>query len=1337
MEINKKTSNATYKSVNGVTYYKLRSKLEGDYTKNCGLLGEEIDENFYFLRGYDIKDVYINEAGQLVIERVNSEYEPLLIGLDKSIEKLRFELDKERGTIIITYPDGTVDELEGFYVSGRDFTVPINDSLNGNGSIYNPLRLSEVYRTGTYGSVSEFFDLTKDPTMPEVLGKGYRIITKECVDSFGRLYPYSAVEKIQKKLKEMGSPWRVPSKADWDELLNAMETNSADRNHDSKEAKWLGNVAGAALKSVNFWEDYNTLPTEMSVHGEDIVGLSILPLGIGPDRNEIIDDVNADIEGFHKLGGMWTSTTNETGNAYVKIFGYNSAKVDQDTYGEGARMSIRLVKDYANNNYNEVETILGLIYPTELVNGICDDKPYSKIWTKINVYNTDPALNGIRSTEWDEINGQDKGVKFIFFVNEWDGKEWLKKAIDEGDSVVIANHNNKQFHEWRLINGELVDTLDAVVGEFDSIFNDFNERIEKNLISINDEEIARNNADEILQNNINAEIANRENADKILQENINNEATTRENNDRKLQLNIDNEAKAREAKDIELQKNIDNEAEIRAAKDIELQTNIDNEANTREKNDLTLKNFITEEANYRLSGDTVLNAKIEAEINTRIEVDEAINEAIKNESERITNLSAKVDENKVKIYQVTPSSENVLEEYVLKNDNGVIFGDTIKIYKDNSLLGIKIGHEGATSVIQEADGTFTLLYSEGANPSIEYIYLIYRDINGNTQLAGINFEQFLLESEFGEGLKINDHVVSVKIKENEKFLKVDNNGLFIEGFEVSIKEVETSNPNIKSRFELQDINGNQLGDAIELIRESSLVDFKQGRLGAYINEETGAYIEGTGDITMDFIYRLEDGRYKLVQIPVSEYFTDAHFGKGLNNQDGVISLKEGGANEYLVINENTIEVVGVNTAILNSKNEAISGATAISNSYTDKRIFEKETDINNTIGVLSTSLTEQINIVNENLSKEVSNRENSIASLNESFGNLVGDVNNKVGVCEAAINAEVSAREAAINAEVSAREAAINAEVSAREAANLTLSANLVTLINAEANIRNEKDLNIETSIDNVNKRIDIIIGVDENKTIRNIAAEEAALKVAEVVADADTSFDTLKEIADWIQNDTTGAAKIANDVKQAVETVESISGTVHSVVYGDGNDSINHRISDEFKNSLIINGIPVTNVPLDEANTHSLIRIISTENGEKYFVSNLAEDMWYKSKDGQKEILNEVISNIKTTINDEIKNRENADLELNTKIDNEISARTEAVNSIQEEISNLKSENEQLKAKIAELENDVKDIKENINNYINTMIISKLVGVKNEIKIVENSDGKIQIGFADDAIFG
>lgn len=49
----------------------------------------------------------------------------------------------------------------------------------------------------------------------------------------------------------------------------------------------------------------------------------------------------------------------------------------------------------------------------------------------------------------------------------------------------------------------------------------------------------------------------------------------------------------------------------------------------------------------------------------------------------------------------------------------------------------------------------------------------------------------------------------------------------------------------------------------------------------------------------------------------------------------------------------------------------------------------------------------------------------------------------------------------------------------------------------------------------------------DDGKSARTMAAEE----VAKVVANAPASYDTLKEIADWIQSDTTGAAKMANDI--------------------------------------------------------------------------------------------------------------------------------------------------------------------------------------------------------------
>ena len=60
-------------------------------------------------------------------------------------------------------------------------------------------------------------------------------------------------------------------------------------------------------------------------------------------------------------------------------------------------------------------------------------------------------------------------------------------------------------------------------------------------------------------------------------------------------------------------------------------------------------------------------------------------------------------------------------------------------------------------------------------------------------------------------------------------------------------------------------------------------------------------------------------------------------------------------------------------------------------------------------------------------------------------------------------------------------------------------------------------------------------------------AASAAADAVAAVVAGADSDFDTLKEVADWIMSDTTGAAALQTDVaglKTKVSTLESASHT-------------------------------------------------------------------------------------------------------------------------------------------------------------------------------------------------
>lgn len=63
--------------------------------------------------------------------------------------------------------------------------------------------------------------------------------------------------------------------------------------------------------------------------------------------------------------------------------------------------------------------------------------------------------------------------------------------------------------------------------------------------------------------------------------------------------------------------------------------------------------------------------------------------------------------------------------------------------------------------------------------------------------------------------------------------------------------------------------------------------------------------------------------------------------------------------------------------------------------------------------------------------------------------------------------------------------------------------------------------------------------------SVAHTATSIAATKIAEIVANADADFDTLKEIADWILNDTTGAADMANDIAALEAKMAGIDSTV------------------------------------------------------------------------------------------------------------------------------------------------------------------------------------------------
>ena len=70
---------------------------------------------------------------------------------------------------------------------------------------------------------------------------------------------------------------------------------------------------------------------------------------------------------------------------------------------------------------------------------------------------------------------------------------------------------------------------------------------------------------------------------------------------------------------------------------------------------------------------------------------------------------------------------------------------------------------------------------------------------------------------------------------------------------------------------------------------------------------------------------------------------------------------------------------------------------------------------------------------------------------------------------------------------------------------------------------------------------IAVLVGEDAGKSARAIAAAE----VTKIVAGADADFDTLKEIADWIMSDTTGAASMTADIAALEAKLAGVDETV------------------------------------------------------------------------------------------------------------------------------------------------------------------------------------------------
>ena len=673
----------------GLFFYKLISPYEQDVTKNCKLSVNEIDSNFLTLKDMDIKSAELDEENYAVILTRNNgdklvvDLTPILSGSVYDL-KVDFENPSDSGAcnganVYITYStltSGDVKTTVTVPITGLVTTENINKilgggflsrvitdgSLSGEGTIDSPLGISPTEKNRP---AVKLIDKTKGEELPKTFTQGTRYITKEYASKIGYLYNYDAVVRINENLAAEGKGWRVPTKADWDCLLNSIEPCDY-RDHESSVChQILGKYAGTKLKSDCGWrgqddceckitkpipgqhcgddnadiddnidddfdvDDTNdSTPTEVvnNCSGVDEFGMTILPTGYGDEEGRVYYEKDTT--------QFWTTTHvyNDLGqDVYVKKFDWNKCGVVQEATCIGNRGSIRLVKDYTGNNHFETETIDGLNYNTILF------ADCGTIWTTTNFASDKEEYRPTKSLVDESVYRT-----IVYYINVWNGKEWEKRTLSEGETVVIMEGNtNCQYNiEYRVYSEDgcnqiLVNTDDTVVtrviDEILPIINEEKEETEAAISAlsgaIDTEREERIDADE-------EEKEERESADQILQEEIEAEVTRAQDVEQQLWDAINQESEAREEVDQQIWDAIN--AEVSARTDVEshIWDAINAEASARTDVESQIWDAINAEISARTDIDQQIWDAINAEVSARTDVESQLWDGINGETER-------------------------------------------------------------------------------------------------------------------------------------------------------------------------------------------------------------------------------------------------------------------------------------------------------------------------------------------------------------------------------------------------------------------------------------------------------------------------------------------------------------------------------------------------------------------------------------------------------------------------------------------------------------------------------------------------------------------------------
>ena len=439
----------------GVTYYKLEQRYEGDRTKGCGLTSAEVDANFHFLRGYDIKDATF-EDGILTLERVNCdkivvegipEYvkaiaQETMDSYDEPFDVSETEYDPKTGTLHLIV-NGNDYPINGFEDTRFDFKLYVGYGLDGNGTIADPVRVSHVNDTGFFAPVEKIIDFEKGEKLPDTAEGGdveKRYITREAKSPYGLVYDYDAILRIKDFLEADGQGWRIPTADDWAAMLNGQEDCDGEFvNHDNyAESSKNGKIAGWKLKDLS-WDEETTGEGKFNVYP-------------------------VQIERGKKVASFWTTTQYPNGDGVcAKQFNEGEGTV-MSTRGRldtGAMRSLRLVRDAEWGSESDVAVIDGRPYETVVLPTFRRDRNgepvlETAVWTKENVIFGTDIVGEDDSEEpfgpgyvLEDDSAYTDTIDWKYYLNYYDSfdNKWVKKPLRPNDIVMVHDLGDSSDEE--------------------------------------------------------------------------------------------------------------------------------------------------------------------------------------------------------------------------------------------------------------------------------------------------------------------------------------------------------------------------------------------------------------------------------------------------------------------------------------------------------------------------------------------------------------------------------------------------------------------------------------------------------------------------------------------------------------------------------------------------------------------------------------------------------------------------------------------------------------------------------------------------------------------------